>query len=89
MHIDNGGLTMATIEEIQKRILSGSAFRQEPKPKRKSAKQQVREAEERLLEDILLRHLRDKKWALPKKYELGLQSAISRVEEIKHGMVKR
>lgn len=79
---------MATIEEIQKRILSGSAFRQEPKPKRKSAKQQVREAEEKLLDDIL-RHLRDKKWGLPKQYELGLQSAISRVEEIKFGMVKR
>lgn len=79
---------MATIEAIQKRILSGPAFKQEPKPRRKSAKQQVREAEERLLEDIL-RHLRDKKWALPKQYELGLQSAISRVEEIKLGMVKR
>lgn len=79
---------MATIEEIQKRILSGTAFKQEPKPTRKSAKKQVREAEERLLEDIL-RHLRDKKWALPKQYELGLQSAISRVEEIKLGMVKR
>ena len=79
---------MATIEEIQKRILSGPAFRQEPKPKRKSAKQQVMDAEEKLLDDIL-RHLRDKKWALPKQYELGLQSAISRVEEIKLGMVKR
>ena len=79
---------MATIEEIQKRILSGPAFRQEPKPKRKSAKQQVMDAEEKLLDDIL-RHLRDKKWALPKQYELGLQSAISRVEEIKFGMVKR
>lgn len=79
---------MATAEEIQNRILSGSAFRQEAKPKRKSAKQQVREAEERLLDDIL-RHLRDKKWGLPKQYDLGLQSAISRVEEIKHGMVKR
>ena len=88
MHIDNGGLTMATIEEIQKRILSGPAFRQEPKPKRKSAKQQVMDAEEKLLDDIL-RHLRDKKWALPKQYELGLQSATSRVEEIKLGMVKR
>ena len=88
MHIDNGGLTMATIEEIQKRILSGPAFRQEPKPKRKSAKQQVMDAEEKLLDDIL-RHLRDKKWALPKQYELGLQSAISRVEEIKLGMVRR
>ena len=88
MHIDNGAITMATIEEIQKRILSGPAFRQEPKPKRKSAKQQVREAEEELLDDIL-RHLRDKKWDLPKQYELGLQSAISRVEEIKLGMVKR
>ena len=88
MHIDNGVLVMATIEEIQKRILSGTAFKQEPKPKRKSANQQVREAEERLLEDIL-RHLRDKKWALPKQYELGLQSAISRVEEIKLGMVRR
>lgn len=88
MHIDNGGLAMATIEEIQKRILSGPAFRQETNPKRKSAKQQVREAEERLLEDIL-RHLRDKKWGMPKQYELGLQSAISRVEEIKLGMVKR
>lgn len=88
MHIDSGWLAMATIEEIQKRILSGSAFRQEPKPKRKSAKQQVIEAEEKLLDDIL-RHLRDKKWALPKQYELGLQSAISRVEEIKLGMVKR
>ena len=79
---------MATIEEIQKRILSGPAFRQEPKPKRKSAKQQVMDAEEKLLDDIL-RHLRDKKWALPKQYELGLQSAISRVEEIKLGMVRR
>ena len=88
MHIDNGGLTMATIEEVQKRILSGPAFRQEPKPKRKSAKQQVMDAEEKLLDDIL-RHLRDKKWALPKQYELGLQSAISRVEEIKLGMVRR
>ena len=88
MHIDNGAITMATIEEIQKRILSGPAFRQEPKPKRKSAKQQVMDAEEKLLDDIL-RHLRDKKWALPKQYELGLQSAISRVEEIKLGMVKR
>lgn len=79
---------MATIEEIQRRILSGPSLKQDPKPKRKSAKQQVREAEERLLEDIL-RHLRDKKWGMPKQYELGLQSAISRVEEIKHGMVKR
>lgn len=79
---------MATVEEIQRRILSGSAFRQEPKPKRKSAKQQVREAEDRLLDDIL-RHLREKEWGLPKQYELGLQSAISRVEEIKFGMVKR
>ena len=79
---------MATIEEIQKRILSGPAFRQEQKPKRKSAKQQVIEAEEKLLDDIL-RHLRDKKWGMPKQYELGLQSSISRVEEIKLGMVKR
>lgn len=79
---------MATIEEIQKRILSGPAFRQEQKPKRKSAKQQVIEAEEKLLDDIL-RHLRDKKWGMPKRYEIGLQSAISRVEEIKLGMVKR
>ena len=79
---------MATVEEIQKRILSGPAFKQEPKPRRKSAKQQVKEAEEKLLEDIL-RHLRDKKWGLPKQYELGLQSAISRVEEIKFGMIKR
>lgn len=79
---------MATVEEIQKRILSGSAFRHEAKPKRKSAKQQVREAEEKLLDDIL-RHLRDKKWGLPKQYGLGLQSAISRVEEIKFGIVKR
>lgn len=79
---------MAKIEEIQKRILSGPAFRQEPKPRRKSAKQQIREAEERLLEDIL-RHLRDKKWGMPKQYELGLQSAISRVEEIKFGMINR
>lgn len=79
---------MATIEEIQKRILSCSAFKQDLKPRRKSAKQQVKEAEEKLLEDIL-RHLREKKWGLPKQYELGLQSAISRVEEIKFGMVKR
>ena len=79
---------MATADEIKKRILSGSAFRQETKPKRKSARQQVREAEDRLLDDIL-RHLREKKWGLPKQYELGLQSAISRVEEIKFGMVKR
>lgn len=79
---------MATVEEIQKRILSGSTFRRDAKQKRKSAKQQVREAEEKLLDDIL-RHLRDKKWGLPKQYELGLQSAISRVEEIKFGMIKR
>ena len=79
---------MATAEEIQKRILSGSAFRQEAKPKRKSAKQQVREAEERLMDDMI-RHLREKKRELPQQYELGWQSAISRVEEIKSGMVKR
>ena len=79
---------MATVEEIQRRILSGSAFRQEVKPKRKSARQQVREAEERLMDDII-RHLREKKRELPQQYELGLQSAISRVEEIKSGMVKR
>lgn len=79
---------MATAEEIQKRILNCDALRLKQKPKRKSAKQQVREAEERLIDDIL-RHLREKKWGLPKQYELGLQSAISRVEEIKFGMVKR
>ena len=79
---------MATAEEIKKRLLSGPAFSQGVKPRRKSARQQVREAEDRLLDDIL-RHLREKKWGLPKQYELGLQSAISRVEEIKFGMVKR
>lgn len=79
---------MATAEEIKKRLLSGPAFRQEAKPKRKSAKQQVREAEERLMDDII-RHLREKKRELPQQYELGLQSAVSRVEEIKSGMVKR
>ena len=79
---------MATVEEIQKRILSCSAFRQEAKPKRKSARQQVKEAEERLMADII-RHLREKRRELPQQYEIGLQSAISRIEEIKAGMVKR
>ena len=79
---------MATAEEIKKRLLSGPAFSQGVKPKRKSARQQVGEAEERLMDDII-RHLREKKRELPQQYELGLQSAISRVEEIKSGMVKR
>ena len=79
---------MATAEEIKKRLLSGSAFSQGVKPRRKSARQQVREAEERLMDDII-RHLREKKRELPQQYEPGLQSAISRVEEIKSGMVKR
>ena len=79
---------MATVEEIKNRILSGSAFSQVAKPRRKSARQQVREAEDRLLDDII-RHLREKKRELPHQYEIGLQSAISRDEEIKSGMVKR
>ncbi len=79
---------MATVEEIKKRLLSCPAFSQVAKPRLKSARQQVREAEERLMDDII-RHLREKKRELPQQYELGLQSAISRVEEIKSGMVKR
>ena len=61
---------MATAEEIKKRLLSGSAFRQEAKPKRKSARQQVREAEERLMDDII-RHLREKKLELPSWFGLA------------------
>lgn len=79
---------MATAEEIKKRLISGPAFSHWVKPRRKSARQQVMEAEDRLLDDII-RHLREKKRELPRQYELGLQSAISRVEEIKSGMVKR
>jgi hypothetical protein len=79
---------MATAEEIKKRMISGPAFSKGVKPRRKSARQQVREAEERLMDDII-RHLREKKRVLPQQCELGLQSAISRVEEIKSGMVKR
>lgn len=79
---------MATAEEIKKRLISGPAFSHVVKPRRKSARQQVMEAEDRLLDDII-RHLREKKRELPRQYELGLQSAISRVGEIKSGMVKR
>ena len=42
-----------------------------------------------MLMDDIIRNLREKKRELPQQYELGLQSAISRVEEIKSGMVKR
>jgi len=52
------------------------------KPKRKTSKQQVREAEARQLEAILIT-LRDKKRSIPKDWQNGFNSAISLIEGMK------
>lgn len=52
------------------------------KPKRKSARQQVRDAEKVLL-DKILSELRNKKRSIPKEWERGFNSAMSVVEMLK------
>ena len=52
-----------------------------PKVKRVSAKQQVKDARQQLLNEIL-REMRDKKRTIPKEWERGFMSAMSVVEMI-------
>ena len=52
------------------------------KPRRKTAKQQVREAQAEQLETILAA-LRDKKRSIPKEWVNGFNSAISLIEGMK------
>lgn len=52
------------------------------KPKRKSARQQVMDAEKALL-DKILSELRNKKRSIPKEWERGFNSAMSAVELFK------
>ena len=52
-----------------------------PKPKRVSAKEQVKQAREALLNEILS-EMRDKKRTIPKEWERGFMSAMSVVEMI-------
>ena len=52
------------------------------KPKRKTVKQQVREAQAEQLETILIA-LRDKKRSIPKELVNGFNSAISLIEGMK------
>lgn len=52
------------------------------KPKRKTVKQQVREAQAEQLETILIA-LRDKKRSIPKEWVNGFNSAISLIEGMK------
>lgn len=51
-------------------------------PKRKSARQQVRDAEKALL-NKLLAEMRNKKRSIPKEWERGFNSAMSAVESFK------
>ena len=50
-----------------------------PKAKRKSAKQQVAEAKEGIINEILA-DMRNKKRGIPKEWERGFMSAMSVVE---------
>lgn len=52
---------------------------QTEKPKRKSVRQQVKEAEKALLNKILT-EMKDKRRSIPKEWERGFNSAISAVE---------
>ena len=67
---------MATANEI---ITAFKARHAAPKPKRKSAKQQVAEAKENLLAEILA-EMRDKKRSIPKEWERGFMAAMTVVE---------
>lgn len=72
-------------QEDRKKFLGSllkSAITDMQKPKRKTAKQQVRQAEIDQLEKILS-VLRDKKRSIPKDWENGFNSAISLIEGMK------
>jgi hypothetical protein len=53
-----------------------------PKVKRVSAKQQVKEARQKLLDEIM-QLMRDKKRGIPKDWERGFNAAMSVIGEIK------
>ena len=67
---------MATATEI---MASFKARHAAPKPKRKSAKQQVADAKAELLAEILA-DMRDKKRSIPKEWERGFMAAMTVVE---------
>lgn len=52
------------------------------KPKRKSAKKQIKESKEELLNEILAKMV-DKKRSIPKDWEKGFLSAMSVIEMMK------
>lgn len=53
------------------------------KPRRKSTRQQIRDAEKALLNKILA-EMRNKKRSIPKEWERGFNSAMSAVESLKN-----
>lgn len=53
-----------------------------PKVKRVSAKQQVKEARQQLLDEIM-QQMRDKKRGIPKEWERGFNAAMSVIGGIK------
>lgn len=53
-----------------------------PKPRRKTAKQQVREAREQALNDALV-SMRDARRSIPKEWLRGFNAAMSAVDKIK------
>lgn len=67
---------MATANEI---ISAFKARHATPKPKRKSAKQQVAEAKANQLAELLA-EMRDKKRSIPKEWERGFMAAMTVVE---------
>jgi len=60
-------------------ILNGIAEKHAPTKRKKSTRQQVRDARQELLSEILS-ELRDKKRSIPKEWERGFMSAMSVVE---------
>lgn len=53
-----------------------------PKVKRVSAKQQVKDARQQLLDEIM-QQMRDKKRSIPKDWERGFNAAMSVIGEMK------
>ena len=72
-------------QEDRKKFLGSilkSAVSDMQKPKRKTAKKQVKESRDCLLNEILS-ELRDKKRSIPKDWEKGFMSAMSVIEGFK------
>ena len=72
-------------QEDRKKFLGSllkSAVGDMQKPKRKTARKQVKESREDLLNEILS-EMRDKKRSIPKEWERGFMSAMSVIEGFK------